>query len=84
MVGPAGECEELRRRVQELEETVATTSKMNLSLQTTEAELRHRLQGAILPQEYESVAKKVEELTNEKVCLLSLSCRSDYWLPAWL
>lgn len=71
MMGPAGECEELHRRVQELQGTLATTSNMNLSLQTTEAELRHRLQGAILPQEYETVTKKVEELINEKVCIQS-------------
>ncbi|XP_050702166.1 centrosomal protein of 290 kDa-like isoform X1 [Eriocheir sinensis] len=64
-----GECEELHRRVQELEETAATTSKMNLSLQTTEAELRQRLQGAVLPQEYQSVARRVEELTEEKAQL---------------
>ncbi|XP_063883393.1 centrosomal protein of 290 kDa-like [Scylla paramamosain] len=65
------ECEELHRRVQELENSLAATSKMNLSLQTTEAELRHSLQGAILPQEYESVMKKVGDLTNEKVQLSS-------------
>lgn len=71
-MGPAGECEELHRRVQELQSTLATTSNMNLSLQTTETELRHRLQGAILPQEYEIVTKKVEDLTNDKVCIQSL------------
>ena len=72
MVGPAGECEELYRRVQELQNTLSTTSKMNLSLQTTETDLRHHLQGAILPQEYEIVTKKVEDLINENVCIIFL------------
>lgn len=67
--------------MQELEETAATTSKMNLSLQTTEAELRQRLQGAVLPQEYQSVARRVEELTEEKVRLVSLGGNSDRCNP---
>ena len=62
----------MHRRVQELDNSLEATSKMNLSLQTIEAELRHNLQGAVLPQEYENVRKKLEDLTNEKVCILVL------------
>lgn len=67
--------------MQELEETAASTSKMNLSLQTTEAELRQQLQGAVLPQEYQSVARRVEKLTDEKVCLASSGGNSDQCKP---
>ncbi|XP_071534786.1 centrosomal protein of 290 kDa-like isoform X2 [Panulirus ornatus] len=71
------ECNELYRRVQELENTVDSTAKMNLSLQSTEMELRQQLQGVILQEEYTRATKQVQQLTDEKAQLLSDAKRSQ-------
>nr|XP_045615511.1 centrosomal protein of 290 kDa-like isoform X1 [Procambarus clarkii] len=65
------ECEELQHRVQELQNIVDATSKMNLLLQTTETELRQQLQGAIMQEEYAQTTKQIQQLTDEKVQLSS-------------
>ncbi|KAG7174085.1 Centrosomal protein of 290 kDa-like 1 [Homarus americanus] len=65
------ECVELQHRVQQLQDTLDATSKMNLALQTTETELRQQLQGAIKQEEYTRVTKQVQHITDEKAQLLS-------------
>ncbi|XP_068215438.1 centrosomal protein of 290 kDa-like [Palaemon carinicauda] len=65
------ECEELQQRVTQLESTVDSTAKMNLALQTTEMDLRQKLQGIINEEEHQRVLKELHQLKEEKVQLSS-------------
>ncbi|XP_066957218.1 LOW QUALITY PROTEIN: centrosomal protein of 290 kDa-like [Macrobrachium rosenbergii] len=65
------ECEELQQHATQLQNTVDSIAKMNLALQTTEMDLRQKLQGTINEEEHQHVLKELQQLKDEKAQLSS-------------
>ncbi|XP_064105190.1 LOW QUALITY PROTEIN: centrosomal protein of 290 kDa-like [Macrobrachium nipponense] len=65
------ECEELQQHATQLQNTVDSIAKMNLALQTTEIDLRQKLQGTINEEEHQRALKELQQLKDEKAQLSS-------------